>query len=282
MAMKTITDRQKSFNEIEATLAVNLEEVLDDLEKILAGSGSESGASAAELGILPRELLAHLKRLLETLLHKDNAAVSGDLEVRASGQSMREAFMATRQELMRTRDMLHNVYKKEDADQLLMGVPKQIPRHVVAGLLRMSRYTLRQLRNPELDPEMHESLKAAYPQGRETFVPRLEGKVDELRKANKRYVKAQVKLAGARVEKEKAMEEYNAAFPEIAKIFECLFRLSGRSELCRSLKPSGQERGLLLKLVNLRRAIRAGMKQGKEERQRAASADESGESPEPS
>lgn len=275
MALKATTDRQKSFDELVAALDFSLEDVLADLEELLASSGSESRVGAAELGVLPRELLAHLKRLLEILLEKDDQAHSGDLDVRAKGRELRAAFMAARGELMRTRDLLRNAYGPAQADKLLLGVPKQIPRHLVDGLLRMGWNTLRQLRDPEVEVTMHENMKAGYPKGKETFVTLLEEAIDHLREANKRHVKAEVRQQGFIVEKIEAMEEYNRSFPEIAKIFECLFRLTRRVKLAKDIQPSGQEKGLLLKLTKLRRAIRAGLKEAKESRGQAASEQES-------
>lgn len=275
MALKATTDRQKSLEELVAALDFSLEDVLADLEELLASSGSENRVGAAELGILPRELLAHLKRLLEILLEKDDQAHSGDLDVRAKGRELREAFMATRKELMRTRDLLRGAYGDAQADKLLLGVPRQIPRHLVAGLLRMCRYTLHQLRDPDVQVTMRENVKFAYPKGKETFVTLLKKEVDILRAANKQYVKAQVRQQGYIVEKIKAMEEYNHSFPEIAKIFESLLRLTRRTELADDIKPSGQEKGLLLRLAKLRRAIRAGIKDAKKSRRQAASEEES-------
>ena len=271
MALKATTERQRSLRELTQAVDLDLDEVLADVAKLLAGSGAENPVSAAQLGVLPRELLAHLHRLLEDLVHKDNVAVAGELDVRALARESREAFKSTRQELMRTRNALRNVYGDAQADLLLVGVPRgEIPRNVIAHLLRMCRGTLRQLRDPNVQVTMYDDVKDAYPLGKETFVTLLKKEVDNLRRLNRQLVRAQARLRGLQVFRRQAMEEYNRCFPDIARIFVSLYRLSGRLKLAKWLEPSGQEKGLLRRLVKLRRAIRTGLKEAKAKRQQDA------------
>lgn len=274
MVKKATTERVKSLRELTAALDLDLEEVLEDLRQLLGSSGAEPAATHDDLGVLPRELLAHLKRLLEDLLEKENVSVAQELEVKAKGRTSREAFKSTRKMLMKTRDMLRNVYGRDQAEILLLGVPRQIPRDMAAGLLRMCRNTLWQLRDPEVRVEAFPELVSSYPQGKKTFVPLLQEEVDNLRQAYRQYDRGQARLIGFQVARREAMEEYNRCFPEIAKIFECLFRLSQRTEIADSIQPSYQEKGLLLRLVKLRRAIRKGLKEGKERRQKEAAAED--------
>lgn len=264
---KAVLRRQKSLTTFDTVIKLEGQNMLEELEKILA-QDMEDGDNPSDL---PRCLHRRLKRLMAALQKADDACVKKQKAELSQGRRVRKCLEGARQELLEARRWLRLASPKT-ADRLMVGVPSDVPRFIPEQILRMINLSVEALENPKIEVKVQESLRQFFPRGfnRQAHADRLRKKARELQDAKKRFTDCEVATIRAVVAKKHAKEAYDQDFPEIAQIFVCLFRLSGNPEFESSLKPSRQEPGLLLSAVKLRRAILAGKKTSRDESESSA------------
>lgn len=261
---KAVIRRQKSFAAMSEILRQQMEAMLGALAELLEPDLEEGD----ELSSLPRCLFRRLTRLLNHLVATDDEHVTRRTRKRWLSKKVQAAIRKVRRELIGVRAWL-KVVLADKPDRLMVGVPTDVPRHGPEQVLRMTEYSLSALEDPAIEIPVRETLALMFPEGfdRAAHARRLRESAEELREAHERHQEAEAELDRALVARNRALERYNFEFPEICQIFVCLFRLAGKPEFERFLLPSGQERGLLLADVRVRRAIRAGRKAAQESRE---------------
>ena len=242
MASDSISARQKSVAEILSVIRTQDEEVASSLDAFFAPDVRE-GETPPDFVALQRFVGRAFERLLGELIDADNELYNARTEANSLRDRFRKAFARYRLKVVRLRDGIRHFYPQSSARTLTQGDTPRAPEEVFA----LAGHMIRWIDRPDVEDE-------AFPvkNKRDEMVRDLK----ETREHLERLTTANAAHQLIRQRRKDCFKAFNEGFVYLAGLLENLYGLSGNPRWRRLVRPSRQEKGLLMSVMKRRRAAR--------------------------
>ncbi len=249
MASKVLFYRNRSIAEVESTMDVLTPRAIPALEDFFRPELRE-GEQMPDFELLQELVRRALTRRLRELESADSQWETRKAEDGRLRLEVRKTFYAFRRFLNRVRSYYRHLFDIKDGHPRNL-FRKDLPKDA-QGLLVQATHLFAWIRRPDI-----ESNEVIDKVGAEAFTDTFDDKLKSHQDLYDRATKAAAALILARQEKKDRLETFNNDFVDLVDLLRVLYRLAGYPDLARTLKPSGQEKGLTVEVVKMRRARRA-------------------------
>ncbi len=243
MTSDPITDRRKSVAEVLSVIRTQSEEVAASLDLFFAPDvrEGESPPAFAELQIFVGRAL---ERLLGDLIEADDELFVARSEAGGLRDRFQHIFAGYRRKVVALRKGIRQFYPGAGARALSAGDTPRAPEEVFA----LGGHIVTWIDRPDLEDHTHFAVKDKRDQMAEERIAGQE--------LLRRFTVATTAHQVARQRRKDSFKAFNQGFVHLAGMLENLYGLSGHPGWARLVRPSGQDKGLLMSVMKRRRAAR--------------------------
>ncbi len=244
MSSDAITDRQKSVAEILSVIRTQSEEAAAGLDAFFAPDVRE-GEERPDFAHLQEFVGRAFERLLGDLIEADNALFDARSEASRLRARFQQAFAAYRFKVVRLRDGIRQFYPGAGNRSLVKGDTPRAPEQVFV----LAGHIVAWIDRPDVEDHEYFAVKNKRDQ--------MARELSEGRQLLQRFTAATVAHRLARQRRKDCFKAFNEGFVHLAGLLENLYGLSGHPGWSRLVRPSRQQKGLLMSVMKRRRAARA-------------------------
>ncbi len=243
MSSKAITDRRKSVAEVLSVIRTQFAEVAASLDAFFAPD-VRVGETPPDFEQLQEFVGRAFERLLADLIESDDELFAARAEAAGLRVRFRRALAAYRRKVVSLREGIRSFYPHAGARSLATGDTPRAAEQVFALADHIVAWIDR--------PEVEDNEQYAVKNKRDQMVREgVEG-----RELLQRFTEATTAHLLARQRRKDCFQAFNDGFVHLTGLLEGLYGLSGHPKWRRLVRPSRQQRGLLMSVMKRRQAAR--------------------------
>ncbi len=244
MPSDAMTDRQKSVAEVLSVIRTQSEEVAAGLDAFFAPDVRE-GEKRPDFAHLQEFVGRALERLLGDLIEADDALFGARAEASRLRTRFQKKFADYRFKVVRLRDGIRQFYPGGESRSLVKGDTPRAPEQVFA----LAGHIIAWIDRPDVEDNEFFAVRNKR--------DHMASELSEGRQLLQRFTEATVAHRLARQQRKDCFKAFNEGFVHLTGLLESLYGLSGHSGWSRLVRPSRQQKGLLMSVMKRRRAARA-------------------------